>query len=268
VGTDRLTDVGSELRRLRLAAGLSGVRLAVLAGVPQSTVSRVENGARVADPETVMAMFAALGVAAADRARLDGLVRAAYEASVTRRVDAGVSFRRSAPAELARSAASVRCFESALMPAPLRTEDYCAASGLADGGPAAVALLADQSRAFTFVLTEAALRTWPGTGEFMPDQLAHLLAQARQPNVRLGVVPAAYSPAVPRGALPLHGFTLYDDAAVSVSTFTRTLTLTADDDVLVYREVFAALEHAAVFGQEAADLVNAAAREFAKFAKR
>jgi transcriptional regulator with XRE-family HTH domain len=41
---ERLREIGQELRRLRLAAGLSGVGLASRAGVPQSTVSRVETG--------------------------------------------------------------------------------------------------------------------------------------------------------------------------------------------------------------------------------
>jgi transcriptional regulator with XRE-family HTH domain len=40
----RLHEIGQELRRLRLAAALSGVELATRAGVPQPAVSRVETG--------------------------------------------------------------------------------------------------------------------------------------------------------------------------------------------------------------------------------
>ena len=254
--------MGSELRRLRSAAGLSGVRLAALAGVPQSTVSRVENGSRIADPETVIGLFAALGVARADRARLARLVRAAYDASAPRRVDAGVSFRPSAPAELARSAAVVRCFDPVLMPGLLRTAGYRSAGGLTADAPAG--LLDDKSRSFTFIVAEAVLRTWPGSGECMPGQLAHLLAQVGRPNVRLGVIPAAFSRVPPRPALPPHGFALYDGQAVTVETLTRVLTLTAEPDVRAYRELFAALERSAVFGDRAAGLAEAAARAFAK----
>jgi transcriptional regulator with XRE-family HTH domain len=58
---DRLRVVGREVRRLRLAAGLSGVELARRAGVPQPTVSRVETGRRVSDAE-VVALFSVLGL--------------------------------------------------------------------------------------------------------------------------------------------------------------------------------------------------------------
>jgi DNA-binding XRE family transcriptional regulator len=59
---DRLLVVGREVRRLRLAAGLSGVELARRAGVPQPTVSRVETGRRVSDAEVVVALFSVLGL--------------------------------------------------------------------------------------------------------------------------------------------------------------------------------------------------------------
>jgi transcriptional regulator with XRE-family HTH domain len=61
-----LHEIGQELRRLRLAAGLSGVELATRAGVPQPTVSRVETGRRVSDVEVVVRLFAALGLMPTD----------------------------------------------------------------------------------------------------------------------------------------------------------------------------------------------------------
>jgi hypothetical protein len=53
MGDDRLPEIGGELRRLRLGAGLSGVELARRAGVAQATVSRVETGRRVSDAGVV-----------------------------------------------------------------------------------------------------------------------------------------------------------------------------------------------------------------------
>jgi hypothetical protein len=48
---------------------------------------------------------------------------------------------------------------------------------------------------------------------------------------------------------------------VSVETFTRELTLTAEQDVRAYREAFAALERSAVFGGEALAMIERALRE-------
>jgi transcriptional regulator with XRE-family HTH domain len=248
-----------------MAAGLSGVRLASLAGVPQATVSRVETGTRVAGPEVVVGLFAALDLERGERARLAGLVRAAYAEVPARRADAGVSFRPGARAELARAARVVRSFESVVVPALLRTAEYRLAAGLPAGGGSAdgLATLPEAGeRSFVFVLSEFVLRTWPGAGECMPGQLAHLLALAGRRDVRLGVLPAALAAGPRRSALPVHGFTLYDESAVSLETFTRELTLTAERDVRVYREVFDGLEHSAVFGGEALAMVERALREF------
>lgn len=263
---DRLVELGGELRRLRTAAGLSGVRLASLAGVPQATVSRVETGSRVAGPEVVIGLFAALGLAAGERDRLAELARAAYAETAPRRVDAGVSFQPGARVRLEREARAVRSFESVIVPALLRTTEYREAAGFpVDADAAGLAALPDNGgRLFTFVLSESVLRTWPGSGECMPGQFAHLLAVVDRPGVRLGVLPAALTSTPGRAVLPVHGFTLYDDSAVSVETFTRELTLTAERDARIYREVFAALERSAVFGQEAREMVRHALLEYRK----
>jgi len=264
VGTDRLAEVGDELRRLRTAAGLSGVRLASLAGVPQATVSRVETGNRVAGPEVVIRLFAAMGLERIERDRLAALARAAYAEASPRRADAGVSFRPSARAKLERAAQVVRSFESVIVPALLRTAEYREAAGFSPTGAEAAGLAApldDGGQSFTFVLSESVLWTWPGSGECMPGQFAYLLAVADRPDVRLGLLPSALATTAPRSVLPVHGFTLYDESAVSVETFTRELTLTAEHDVRVYLEVFAGLERSAVFGADARAMVQRALRE-------
>jgi transcriptional regulator with XRE-family HTH domain len=263
VGAERLVALGGELRRLRTAAGLSGARLASVAGVPQATVSRVETGNRVAGPEVVMGLFAALGLERNEQERLASLARAAYARSSPRRADAGVSFQVGARVKLGRAARVVRSFESVVVPALLRTAEYREAAGLPPGDADTAGLVTapgGEGRSFTFVLSEAVLRTWPGSGECMPAQFAHLLAIADRPGVRLGLLRAGLAPAPGRGQ-PVHGFTLYDDSAVSVETFTRELTLTAEQDVRAYREAFAALERSAVFGGEALAMIDRALRE-------
>mgnify|MGYP001953649954 CR=1 FL=1 len=262
MGEERLREIGRELRRLRAAAGLSGARLAARAGVPQPTVSRVETGRRVSDPEVVLRLFAALGLEGAEAERLAALVREAYAATAARRVDAGVSFRPGAALEFARNVAAVRVFGALVMPGPLRTAEYAAESGLPAGGAADwAAVLDDEGRQFTFVLAESVLRTWPGSGACMAGQLAHMLTVAGRPNVRLGVVPGSVR-GWPR--VPLHGFTVFGDAAAAVETFTRELTVTDAAEVRRYSGLFAQYERVAVFGDEARGLVERAAREVAE----
>src|SRR5690606_9794222 len=136
MGEERLREIGEELRRLRLAAGLSGVRLASRAGVPQPTVSRVETGRRVSGPEVVARLFRALELDGAEVERLVGLVREAYALTAPRRSDAGVSFRAGAGAELARGARWGRAVEAARVPrGRWPAEDGADAGGGGGGRP-------------------------------------------------------------------------------------------------------------------------------------
>lgn len=127
-----------------------------------------------------------------------------------------------------------------MIPDLLRTARYVAAAKLlaSDGQADRTAVLGDVGRRFTFVLTEGALRMWPGPGACMPDQLGHLLSMIDESNVRLGVVPASVSIVSERWGVPLHGFTLFDDVPVTVETFTRELTLTHEEEVAAYAEIF------------------------------
>lgn len=263
---DGLQAVGQEVRRLRTLAGLSGVELARRAGVPQPTVSRVEMGRRVADAEVIVALFSVLGLEGAELERWTALAREAYAATAGRRVDAGVSFRPGSAARLAQSAAAVRSFESVVIPDLLRTTGYAAAAKpLASRDELdRAAVLADEGRRFTFVVTEGALRTWPGSGECMPEQLAHLLSLVDASAVRLGVVPTSVSMSSERWGVPLHGFTVYDDAAVTVETFTRELTLTHEEEVAAYAEIFEEFARAAVFGEGAHEVVQRVRGDYEK----
>lgn len=249
-------------------AGLSGVELARRARLPQPTVSRVETGRRVSDAEVVVAIFSALGLEPGELERWSSLAREAYAATAGRRVDAGVSFRPGSAVELVQSVAVVRSFESVVIPDLLRTAGYAAeAKPLSSWDETErAAVLADEGRQFAFIVTEGALRTWPGSGECMPEQLAHVLAVAEAPNVRLGVVPASVPVVSERWGVPLHGFTVYDDAAVTVETFTRELTLTHEEEAAAYAGIFEGFARAAVFGEGAREVVERVRRDYEKFA--
>jgi hypothetical protein len=97
----------------------------------------------------------------------------------------------------------------------------------------------------------------------MVAQLDRISNVDRKRNVRIGVVP--WSAAVP--SVPLHGFTLHDDQAVTVETFTRELTLTDPVDVAAHREIFDAFEEAAVFGKAMRTALAAITEDFRQLEK-
>lgn len=248
VSMERLQELGHELSALRREVGWSGNGLAIRAGVSQPTVSRVENGQRVASVDAVVRIVDALPISATHAEALRFKARQVYASAVERRVDAGYSFVAETVRKLERDASEVRGFQSAAIPRLLRTVEYTHAAGTRTFGGAG--LLSGPGRAFHFLITEGALRTWPGSRTLMPSQLDHLLSLVDRPNVRIGLIP--WSRELP--VFPLHGFTLYD-AAVSVETFTAELTITEPEEVRAYGVAFELLQDVAVYGDDARALL-------------
>lgn len=261
---DGLGELGALVRRRRFDAELSGAELARRAGVSQPSVWRVESGRRLSDVAVVERIASALALDSAMERELVELARAAYGASARPRVDSGVSMITGQFGRYLAAARLVRSFSSAAIPELLRTASYSAAAGLRDvpSGSVADGLLTDESRSLVLVLTDAALRTWPGDAD-MGEQLSRVAALAERSNAGIGVIrPGTRLPRV-----PLHGFTIADDDAVHVETFTAELTLTNRDDVAAYAGCFAVFEQAAVFGEAAVDAITRAAADFARLTR-
>ncbi len=119
-------------------------------------------------------------------------------------------------------------------------------------------VLYESGRESVFVLTEAVLRTWPGTPALMLAQFDRLLAVESLSTVQLGVIP--WRRPVP--GLPRHGFTLCDRRAVVVETFDRERVSVDSAEVAAYEETFGRFEQAAVFGGEARELLLRVMKEF------
>jgi transcriptional regulator with XRE-family HTH domain len=260
---DGLRELGALVRQHRSDAGLSGAELARRAGVSQPSVWRVESGRRLSRVAVVEQVVSALALNAAAERRLFDLARGAYGDTDRPRVDSGVSMVTGQFRRYLLDTRVVRSFSSAAIPELLRTPDYAKAAGYETGGQRDIAgLLDDASRSFAFVLAESSLRTWPGMAD-MAAQLSRVMALADRPNVRVEVIPSGA--ALPR--MPLHGFTLLDDRAVWVETFTAELTLTNSDDVAAYAGCFAGFEEAAVFGNAMQAVVRRAAVGFTRISK-
>ncbi len=260
---DRLRELGELLRRLRKGAGLTGKELAQRAGVAQPTISRIETGQLLPTPETVERVSAALELDETDRGALDALlVRLRDEVS---RLKGGLVGREAANAARVRSAGWMAVFSSAMVPPLLQTAEYARlaltigrevdeedAARAAAVRVEAQAVLFEAGRKFAFVLTEGAVRTWPGSPSLMLAQLDRLAQVATLPHVRLGVVP--WRTETP--AFPLHGFTIFDGAVSVVESLTGDLTLTETGDLEAHEEVFEAFAGAALYGDDLRGLLG------------
>ncbi|MEO3800137.1 helix-turn-helix transcriptional regulator [Nonomuraea sp. B1E8] len=266
---DRLRALGELLRRLRKDEGLTGKDLAQRAQVAQPTISRIETGQLLPTPETVERLVAALGLDEAGRAEMDALlVRLRDEVS---RLKGGLAGREAANAARVRAGRRLMSFQSAVIPALLQTAEYArlalAVGRDVDEGDAAKAaaarveaqsVLFDSAREFSFLLTEGAVRTWPGPPSLMLAQLDRLATVATLSHVTLGVVP--WSVQVP--AFPLHGFTIYDGSLSVVESLTGDLSLSEADELTTHAETFEAFAAVAVYGDALRRLLGSVADDY------
>ncbi|MFF0211168.1 helix-turn-helix domain-containing protein [Streptomyces althioticus] len=268
---ERMRVLGARLRVLRADAGLTGAALAQQAGVGQPTVSKVENGRMVPSLDVLDRLSRALGLdesTAGEVRELLAAVEAAVETGSGSEVDGSAGL---VVDEAVRGARLVRSFQCVVLPAMLQSAEYARQVFLtsphlgAEAVGRAVAarmerqsLLYEPGRESVFVLTEAVLRTWPGTPSLMLAQLDRLLAVESLDTVRLGVIP--WRRPVP--VLPRHGFTLCDRQAVVVEAFPSEQVSTEVDDLARYEEMFSRFEGAAVFGGEVRDLLMQVMGEF------
>jgi transcriptional regulator with XRE-family HTH domain len=275
VRQERLRELGHQVRRLRKGVGLTGAELAERASVTQPTVSKIETGRMLPSSEVIERVAGALGVDEDTRGELFALLRRVHtEVDDLRRSGKGALTRQEVISARERQAVTVECFQCAMVPSLLQTAEYArrafAAGRFEDEQDIARAVAArverqsvlyEQGRRFSFVLTEGALRTWPGSPDVMRAQLSKIADVSTLANVWVGVVP--WSVAVPE--FPLHGFVIYDGSVVAVETFTSELLLSDEQEVGVYRETFAAFGELASTGDEMRALVSRIAQDYAEW---
>lgn len=268
---ERMRALGARLRGLRAEAGLTGAVLAERAGVGQPTVSKVETGRMVPSVDVLDRLSRALDLdesTAREVRELLGAVMAAADSGQPT-VDA-VPDGTTVDAEV-RSAWLVRSFQCVVLPALLQTAEYArhifvsAPNSTPESVGRAVAVrverqsvLYEPGRESVFVLTEAVLRTWPGTPALMLAQLDRLLAVESLSTVRLGVIP--WRRPVP--VLPRHGFTLCDRRAVVIETFGSERVSVDSAELAAHEETFVRFEEAAIFGEEVRELLLRVMKDF------
>lgn len=239
---------------------------AARSGLTQSKISRAERGLFTLSPDEADQYARAMAAAAGTRRELVDLCRAAQAGAVTgtaRLVRRGTEIQRNL-GDLERLSSVLRSWQPTVIPGLLQTWDYTVA--LMEWEPDArwaaqrhsrLALLDEEGRTFRQLLSEAALRWVVGSRKIMRGQLDHLVELSRRANIEIGVVPFGQTLVPP----PEAGFHLYGDRGAVVATDAGTTFLNQRPDLDMFAETFDRLATAALYGDEARDLIERAARQ-------
>ncbi|MFI0718235.1 helix-turn-helix domain-containing protein [Streptomyces sp. NPDC021224] len=274
-------NLGAELRRLRVTAGLKGEQVAAHLGCSATRVSRIESGHRgaAAKPDEVRAMCELYGLGDERKVELlldmlsnsqkigwweayDDVLPPGYEVFVGLETDALVK----------------RAWEPLLVHGLLQTADYARAilHGWASHRPGDIEALVEvrakrQDVLFRdgsplelwCILDEGAVRRPIGSGPIMKDQLNHLIELAELPNINILVVPRD------RGAHPGLGgsFSIMefendgDGPIVYVESLAGNLHLEKKPEVRRFTGMFQLLGAMALAPDESTALLKSVAKE-------
>lgn len=272
--TEARRELGARLRQLRKAAGLTGQALAVATGQHFTRISRIEHGTQPPTERNIRDWCTACGAVdqIPDLVATARTVETAYQewARVSR-----AGMRRLGDLHSIATyqrTVTFRIHEPIVMPGIFQTEayirqmltfwyDFLKAPNDTD---AVLAMRAERTatalhpgKRIAAVLGEQVLHTRRGTAEDHADQLTHLLAVMRRPNVSVGIIPANAR----RHAIATVGFWIFDNNAVALETPTAAIKVTRPKEIAQYAAMFDRLQQEAVHGRRAKQIITAALRQ-------
>ncbi|MGW7430908.1 helix-turn-helix domain-containing protein [Streptomyces sp. NPDC054861] len=263
--------LGAELRRLRLASGLTGAQVAAHLLISQAKVSHMETGRRAVSLRDVRDLCRLYRVT--DQQVVDSLMALARASSVQGWWRAYGDIPHSAYVDLETAAVSIDTYEPMVVPGLLQTPAYAAAVieetiPLLTVEQAAARLkvrLRRQHRIYDpagllrlgVVLDESTLRRVVGSREIMREQLEHLHTLSAEPHVTVQVLPhtAGAYPGL-TGRFSLLRFPDSLGAVVYLERFTSDLCLEKPSAVRQYRMMHDHLKAQALSADETRDLIT------------
>ncbi len=259
-----------------MRAGLSGVRLAELAGWPASTgqskVSKIETGKQPADEGDVRAWWEAAGSppgVLADLLALAAGARVEYVAWKDAFREGGADGVQADI--LAYEAQTIRIaeFQPAMISGLVQTADYAREMLHLPCGPLSFGaseeelermvdvrlqrqrVLSGRSHRVTVIMLAAALRSRVVPVPVLAGQLTWLMSASGLSALELGIIPdEALLP-----VYPLSGFRLYDNLVI-VESIEREIELDESDQVARYEKYLELLRAASVTGPGAAEIIR------------
>jgi transcriptional regulator with XRE-family HTH domain len=265
--------LGRELRRLRLAAGItSREEVAKVLASNSNKVSKIEQGQGTLTPTEVAKLLKLFQVTGEEAARIKELAAEARKRGSYGKVPA---FGRGYLG-MESDAAHLRIFYEELVPGILQTEAYARAlmatsvtvaqadiDRLVDSRLARRAVLSKEDPPeVEIVLGEAALRRQVGGAAVLREQLEHLRAVARQPHITLQVLPFTSGEHAALGtSFILMQVNEIDAEYVYMEDLTSGDFLDRQQHTSVYRLVFSRLQITALGERETITLIDAASKE-------
>jgi transcriptional regulator with XRE-family HTH domain len=266
--------LGSQLRRLREAKGLSREEAGYTIRASESKMSRLELGRVGFKERDVADLLILYGVTDADeRDALLSLARQANQPGWWHKYSDVLPSWFQAYVGLEEAAARIRTYEVQFVPGLLQTEDYARAV-MVLGQPSVsaseiqrrVGLRMDRQKLLTrpnpprlwAVVDEAALRRPIGSPEVMRAQLKHLTAMTKLPNITIQVMPFRFGGHAAEGlAFVILRFAEADlPDVVYVEQLTSALYLDKREDVDHYAEVMDRLSIQAENPDHTADIIG------------
>lgn len=266
--------LGSQLRRLREARGITREAAGYHIRASESKISRMELGRvsfKTRDVEDLLTLYGIV-----DETERTSLVSLAREANV-----AGWwhSYSDVLPnwfptyVGLEGAASLIRAYEVQFVHGLLQTEAYARAvvrRGMKGAGEADVEkrvalrlerqkhLVSENAPDFHIVLDEAALRRPYGDREVMRGQLQHLIEFSERPNVRLQIMPFSFGGhSGESGAFTILGFPESDlSDVVYLEQLTSALYLDKAEDVAQYEKALKELQRDSPGPDESRDLLR------------
>ncbi|MFD1660871.1 helix-turn-helix domain-containing protein [Streptomyces caeni] len=276
--TVRRRRLGQELRRLRELKGMTAEEVAERLLVSQSKISRLENGRRSISQRDVRDLCGVYEVE--DQRVVDSLMQMAKDSRQQGWWHAFGDIPYSVYIGLETDAASLRVYESLIVPGLLQTRDY--AQAVIEGmWPEATASEVDkriqirlkrQDRLtdpinplrFWAVIDEALLRRVVGSRQIMHDQLEHLAQLSEMPHVTLQVLPYAVGahPGMYGKFAILEFQDAMDASVVYLEGVTSDLYLEKPNDVQSYAVMYEHLRAQALNAEQSRDFIHKVAESY------
>lgn len=271
--------LGSELRRLRQAGGMTTQQVAQRLLISQPKISLLENGRRIIKPRDVRDLCRLYGVQ--DQRLVDDLMRLARDSGRQGWWNDYGDIAYGAYIGLEAEAATIRTYEPLMVPGLLQTPAYARAiiAGTiphASDDQAATRLQVrlrrqdrltapDNPLRLWAVLDEAALRRVVGSREVMREQLEHLNNLGDRPHITVQVLPheVGAHPGV-SGQFSLLEFSdATDGSVVYLERFTSDLYLEKRSDVRLYSDMYAHVQAKALSPDGSRKFLAETAEEYA-----
>ncbi|MFD9790450.1 helix-turn-helix domain-containing protein [Streptomyces sp. NPDC059070] len=270
--TVRRRRLGQELRRLRELKGMTAEEVAERLLVSQSKISRLENGRRSISQRDVRDLCGVYEVE--DHRIVDSLMQMAKDSRQQGWWHAFGDIPYSVYIGLETDAASLRVYESLIVPGLLQTREY--AQAVIEGmWPEATSSdidkriqirlkrqdrLTDPNNPLRFwvVIDEALLRRVVGNERIMRDQLLHLAQLSEQPHVTLQVLPydAGAHPGMYGKFAILEFHDAMDASVVYLEGVTSDLYLEKANDVQSYTVMYEHLRAKALSAEQSRDFIH------------